>query len=293
MAKNKLIKGFVISFSTVLLASFLVFFAIFYSGLVAQQETSLVSTFAIEKAGFVGDDIDYDVNTILGTHVDANRGSSLTTIKILDKLPADTNKLQLVDYNAFVDANYSSQQNANIEIDVSSLVDGKTELLFSNSLQYDYSYSSDPTIDFYKPSADTEVLTYDINININDSSIVVTPWTWQDITGDINVNLNFVDENVLNEVHYSGKLDSTIENTYQWGYSGAAGDDFSIKIGSISGNSKALQLIESIDDPSSQAGVTVQATISSPSSLKWYYNGDLNYTQGDVNVNRKISEKSA
>ncbi|MFH1390955.1 MAG: hypothetical protein ABIH20_01450 [Candidatus Diapherotrites archaeon] len=286
-------KGFIISFSTFLVAGFLVLFSIFYVGLVEKQEISILETFSVEKAGFVADDIDYDINTILGTYIDVNRGSSLTTIKILEKLPADTNKLQLIDYSSFVDVNYSGQQNASIELHLDNLIDGKTELVFSNDLQYDYGYSGDSNVLFYKPSSDTQVLTYDINININDSSLIVTPWTWQDITGDINVNLNFVDQNASNEVHYSGKLDSSIENTYNWNYSGIAEDSFYIKIGAFGGNSKALQLTESIGDSSSQAQVSIISTINSPVSLKWYYDADLNYSQGDVNVNRKISERNA
>lgn len=280
-------KGLVLSLSTILITMVLVLMALFYANSVQKNETSLLQTFFVEKAGFVGDDIDYDFNKILGTHIDVNRGS-LTQITFNDKMPGDINKLQLIDYNNFVSQVYSGQQNAVINLHLDNLVDGKTELIFSNGLQYDYSYSSDNIINIYKLGGDTEIITYDISIGINDSSIVVSPWTWEDVTGDINVNLNFVDQNTLSEVHHSGKLNSAITNTFTWSYSGTPGDIFSISIGTIDGNSNALRLTESIDDSASQATITIMATIGSSSAINWSYDADLNYTQRDVNVNRKI-----
>ena len=122
-------KGLVLSLSTILITMFLVLMALFYANSVQKNETSLLQTFFVEKAGFVGDDIDYDFNKILGTHVDVNRGS-LTRITFNDKLPGDINKLQLIDYNNFVNQVYAGQQNANIVLHLDNLVDGKTELIF-------------------------------------------------------------------------------------------------------------------------------------------------------------------
>lgn len=280
-------KGLVLSLSTILIAMALILTALFYANSVQKNETSLLQTFFVEKAGYVGDDVDYDFNKILGTHVDVNRGS-LTQITFNDKMPADINKFQLIDYNNFVDKVYSGQQNADIELHLDNLVDGKTELIFSNGLNYDYDYTSDSVINIYKLGGDTGIITYDINVGINDFSVDKIPWTWQDATGDINVNLNFVDQNTLSEVHHSGKLDSSITNVFTWNYSGTPGDSFSISIGTIASNSNALRLTESIDDSGSQVTTTIMATIDSSSAINWSYDADFNYTQLNVNINRKI-----
>ncbi|MCK4884160.1 MAG: hypothetical protein KAS30_04775, partial [Candidatus Diapherotrites archaeon] len=216
MAQMK--KGIVFTFSILLIASILVIFTSFYANSVAKDESNVLLGFAIEKTGFVGDDIDWDVNAILGTHADVNRGS-VTTFHFEDSFPGNVNKLKLQEYGDFVDSNYSGLQNANLTLNLGNLTDGKAEMIFSNGLQYDYDYSAEE-ITIYKPSADSEVITYDINVNINAASTATVPWIWQDVTGDINVNLNFADENVSNAVQYSGKLDSSIENTYQWDYLG-------------------------------------------------------------------------
>ena len=280
-------KGLVLSLSTILITMVLVLMALFYASSVQKNETNLLQSFFVEKAGFVGDDIDSDVDKILGTEVDVNRGS-LTQIIFNDKMPSDINKLQLINYNSFVNQTYSGQQNADIDLHLDNLIDGKTELVFSNGLQYDYSYSSDPIINIYKAGTNSGVITYEINITINDSSTDATPWIWEDGTGDINVNLNFVDQNILNEVHHSGKLDSTITNTYTWNYSPTPGDSFSITLGEIDSNSDALRLSESIDDSGSQAAIVITATLADDSDISWSYDADLNYSQGEVKINRKI-----
>ena len=141
---------------------------------------------------------------------------------------------------------------------------------------------------FYAPAADTNVIVYDINITVNSGSVLEVPWTWEDVTGDINVNLNFVDQNASSEVHKNGKVNSASLNEYRWDY-GGSGDSFYIKVGSIAGNSKALQLVNSIDGGSTKISVGIGAkTAPLQNSLIWNYDADLNYAQGDTKISRKI-----
>jgi len=50
-----------------------------------------------------------------------------------------------------------------------------------------------------------------------------------------------------------------------------------------------VRLSESIDDSTAQAEVWMKIMISAPAEeLSAYWNADLNFSQADVNVNRKI-----
>ncbi len=286
-------KGFVISMSTFLIASILVIFAVFYSGYAEKSEQNILNSFTIEKAGFVVDDVETDINKIIGTGIDINQGTTSAVIIFKDRLPGDMNKSQLLDLKEFIDTNYAGQQNSQITINVSELADWRTEAIFSNGLQYDYEYSDlgDNAVQFYMPAGDTSASRIDINVTINDSSVEVIPWTWQDITGDIEVTLNFTDENVSNAVSYSGKINSAIQNTYQWNYSTNPGDGFYIIVGDIDSNLSAVRIVESIDDSVSIAETSIKTELSAIEELSWYYNGDLNYSQSGVNINKKILEK--
>lgn len=290
MAKGvKEVKGFIISISTLLLASFLVSAAIFLQTIIQNEEFQITSVFAIEKAGFVADDIATDLNRMLGTSVNVQRNDSLTFIVFSDALPADLNKYSLQDYNAFVGERYAKQQNAFIQLNLEHLLDGRTELVFSNGLQYDYNYESDNSILFYKPNSDSNVVRFDINVAVNDSSVAAVPWNWSP-NGDINVNLRFIDQNAENMVSLNGLLDSALENTYRWDYNALSSNDrFYIKVGQISGNAKALKIGESFDDSSTKALVRIQAIIPSPApDLFWFYDADLNYVQSHARVFKKI-----
>ncbi len=282
-------KGFVLTFSVILFVSLLVLFAMFYLDKSQEQEQGILSNAALFKAGFLADDIEADFNKILGTSVDINRGNSLTTITFNEKLGADTNKLLLKSLKEFVEGALASSENASIQLDVSELVDGRTELMFSNGLQYNYSYKDINAVQFYLPAGNTNIAAIDLNVSINAASISVTPWEWQDETGDINVNLHYVDRNSSNAITHYGKLDSTVNNEYTFTFPGGAGSSFTINIGNIDGNLKAVRLTNSIDDGNVQAGVWLKVLAPSPESpLRAFYNADLNFSQADVNINRKV-----
>jgi len=287
-------RGFVLTFSALLIVSLLVLFAMFYLDKSQEQEQSILSGMAALKAGSLADDIEADFNRLLGTGVDINRGASLSAITLTDKLGADANKLALTGLKDFAEGSFASFQNATVQLDVSGLVDGRTELEFSNGLQYDYSYADDNIVQLYVPGGNTGIVTIDLNVTVDSYSINATPWTWQDVTGDINVNLHYVDRNSSNRVTHYGKLDSSVDNNYAFAFSAAAGDTFSINIGNIDGNLKAVRLSESIDESGVQAVVWLKVTVLSPSGgLDAYWNADLNYSQADVNVHRKVGARKS
>ena len=143
-------KGVVFTMSTLLISLFLVMLALSLNILNEKNENNISRIFPIEKAGFVADDIDFDINKIIGTEISAQRTISLTRIFISDVLPGDTNKLKLIDYEIFAESVYAGQQNAQIDLNTDNLTDGKTEIIFSNGLNYEYDYANDSNVDFFK-----------------------------------------------------------------------------------------------------------------------------------------------
>jgi len=280
------LKGFVISISALLLLSALLVFSQFYLNLNLERESEVVSVFSVEKAGFVRSDLSVDLNKLLETSVDVNRGVSFTEIFLRDKLPSDLNKLNVLGLRSFLSSVYAKQQNISIEVDFNKLVDGKTELVFSNALQYDYSYANDTNVFFYVPASDSNVTVFDINVTVNDSVVSSIPWSLNP-SGDINVSLRYEDGNGV--ITSSGKLDSSTLNTFTFNYSGNPNDSFSVEIGAIEGSQKALRISESFDNAATRSSISVRAVVpSSSDNLYWFYDADLNFSVADVNSSGKI-----
>ncbi len=284
-------KGFVISISTFLVMITVVWFSIFYTGFMQNQEADIYSTYPIEKAGFVADDIIWDVNQIVGIGQSVERRTDFMRIEIKDKLPADINKLQLIDYNEFVDINYSEKQNASINLDFSNLLDGKVELLFSNGLVYEHQYSGDQNFSkFYRnDGSDTGVFTYDINVFVQNArydSGESEEWDC-DNDGDVNVNLRYSDS-YGESVNSFCQQDSEEEYEYEFEFDSVAGS-LVVSFGDVQGNENSLKIRNNIGNPNVEVVVSISAELASPTEeVVWYYDADLNYVQGAVELNRKI-----
>ncbi|MBU1120408.1 MAG: hypothetical protein ABIE23_04135 [archaeon] len=284
-------KGYVLTISTLLIVSIILLFSVFYLSKAEKSEKALSELVPIEKAGFVVDDIAFDLNKLLETAVKIERIDSNTRITFNDKLASDLDKEnELMDYQNFLYGVYAVQQNAVISIDFNNLVDGKTEMLFSNGLQYDYNYGgSDANVLFYASGGDTNATRMDINVSVNDSSVLLEPWSW-DPGGDITVNLFYEDQNALNTVNSSGTLNSSSLHTYAIHFSETVNDVLEVLVGGIEGHNGGFALVEGIDNTSSKANLVFSVTAPSNdvNSLYYYYNADLNYEQLDVNANGLI-----
>jgi len=283
-------RGFVFSVSTILIVIVLVWFASFYAGKVDRQELTLFEGYAIEKAGFVADDITYDVNALLGTAQDVDRGPNFLRIRLGDKIPADINKLQLVDLNNFVDGNYATMQRASIGLGLGNLLDGKTEMVFSNGLQYDYAYNSDQNFVLFRNSdgGSTGVLTYDLNLHFLAGRVdTATPWAC-DSGNDVNVNLYYRDDFGNSSSTTGCEQNPAGSYTYTFTFVDQAGS-VTVEFGSVDGNQNAVQVRNAVVNPNISVKTSVQAVLPSPSDeIEWFYDADLNYVHEDVNLNRKI-----
>ncbi|MEK6941886.1 MAG: hypothetical protein AABW85_03450 [archaeon] len=290
MAKGEWMKkGLVFSISTVLVASFILLFAAFYAQKVQAEENSVYKNFETEKAGFVAEDITGDINSILGTQIDANRSQTNLAISFFDQLPPKTAKNELTDYNAFVFGTYSVQQNAKISMNIDRLADGKTELLFSNGPQYDFDYSgTQNSASFYRQGTDTGTTGYDINVFVSGAKLASTnSFGWSCFASGTDVKLHFEDS-FGNTIDSSCKHNPNILDQYIILFENKTGQ-ITVNFGSVSSNPNAVKIQNTLQDTSVTAATAIKATMPAPAQeISWQYDADLNYSQGDTNISRKI-----
>ena len=284
-------RGFVFSLATVLVFIVIVWFAVFYAGKVEREEASILESYGIAKAGFVADDLISDMNVLLGSDVNVWKGQDFTTLWFNDKVVADVNKMQLLDWNSFVDGNYGVYQNAEIELGLEKLLDGKTELAFSNGLVYEHAYNPDENFVQVRKvnGTDTGVFTYDITVYVDGGRLNSSvPWTC-DATGDVNVNLRYSDSYGEIENSLNCEQDSTASYTYTFDFQGGVNGTLQVRFGNVDSNLNAVRVRNAIESPNITVSTGIRAEMPSPSGdLVWYYDADLNYVQDDVNLNRKF-----
>ncbi len=285
-------KGFVISISTILIVITIVWFSVFYQGMIKDREVNINAIYPIEKAGLVADDVIFDISKILGVEQTVGRAGTFMTIGLEDKIPADINKYQLIDYNIFVDGNYGTMQNASISLGLDRLLDGNAEMVFDNGLRYTHQYDGDQNfVRFFRDDgSDTGVFTYDINVYVDGArydSSGSTAWTC-DSGGDVNVNLRYTD-NFGESVTSICDQDPTQEYEYEFAFQGSVMGDLVVSFGDVQGNENSVKVRDNIQTPNVSVRISIEAKFAaSTEEVVWYYDADLNYVQSDVAINRKI-----
>lgn len=291
MAKGEpMKKGFIFSFSTIMIFSFLVLFSSFYLQKTQREETSITENFAVEKAGFVADNITNMTEKLLGTATEINRNQGNTIIFFYDRLPPYTAKSGINEFDSFIEQKYAQQQKAQINLNSQKLLDGKTELVFSNGLQYDYDYSGDQnSVMFYRPGLDTGTTEYDINVIVSGAEYSPSP-----------IIICF-GGSVTFRIHLEDSFGNTVDTicnqnpgnlrNYNFNFTGESGR-ITISIGNYSSNPNAVRIENTINNPSVSVETVIKAVLAPEANeLTAYYDADLNYSQADTNINRKIEIK--
>jgi hypothetical protein len=285
MDEVKGLRGFLLSYSAILLASVLLLFTVFYMVRAGLEEKDLVTITSLEKAAFVMDNIMYDYNRIFGASVQVIRGPATTTISISDRLPGLFSKTETSKLDSFFSGDYATKHNITLSVDSSTQRDGRTELIFSNGLEYDYNYGSDNIVKLYAPSGDTNFTAITITIYSSENLDSNTPWSW-DPTGDLTVTINYSDAG-NNTISESGKINSTTLHTWTFNY-GAEGS-LVLKAGRIGTYNGAVEFEEHLTQSYSYATITISATFASPSTeIKYHYPMSISYTQAKVSISRNL-----
>ncbi len=283
-------KGFVFTASVILIVLILVLFASFYAQKNAESERQILKTSAILKAGFAADDVESDLNELLGLKTSITRNNPVTIITINDSLPSSLHFSNFSEWSSFVSGNYATQQNASIVINASALADGKAELLFSNGLEYDHQYSNDQNyVKFFNPSGSTNAVTFDVNLVISgaqydseNSNAWVCPHG-----GDVNVRLNLKDA-FGSTIESECQMHAHQEYEYEIAFVGKNGN-VKVKFGSIDGNNGSLKIENNLEDSDVNVNIILRTELpKSINPIKAYYNVDLNYAQADVNINKLL-----
>jgi hypothetical protein len=273
--------GFVLAVSVFLIVFFALLFSLAFVKHSQGIEGIFQQGFALEKAGFVSDNVFSQAALLLGTGVKVESNASSTVVSLSDSLPSGISQQRLSGFKSFVEGKFAALNNAQISLDLSGISDGKAELLFSNGLRHDLDYSSgSEVIEVFSDSVQGQFSRIDLNINSNASMIDFNAWQWQP-SGDLEVKLNYKDSAVT--IKAEGKIDSSVLNSYSFNYSNGT---LHVEAGNINGR-KALRAWQD-SMPEARAKITASVFLPLQESLNYYYNADLNYSQLNAKYNAKL-----
>jgi len=281
-------KGYIVSFSAILLLSSMLLFAAFYSGNVKDRNISVNEMKKYFKLEFIKDDLAFDLNKMLGTEIEIERTNNLTIV-FREKIPAGFNKIaRLEKLKDFIESDYSSVNNSDIKFDIRRLYVTRTTtdipIKFSNGLIYEF--HSNNYVLFHAKNKDTNINSIELNLNAEGSSIKVF-LPAESLAGDINLKFNYADQNTLNETHSSLQLNSSLDNVILISFSESAGDEIEIHIGSFEGKINAVKIWNKTLNQN-QINLVFKAVmdgININSNFNAFIDADLNYFQSDLNSN--------
>jgi len=292
MEHVKKMKGYIISFSAILLLSSMLLFALFYSENVQSRNLDTANIKKYSKLEFIKDDLGFDANKILGTGISVNRTGNLE-LTFNEIIPSDFNKMQrIVKWKEFIESSYSSINNAEIKLGIKRM-DKVIPIKFSNGLVYDYNFDAGKnSVFFYSTTGNTNISEMDLNLNVTGSSVFVSK-PLLSLNPDVTVNFNYIDQNALNEKHEIRELDSSLDNTITIRFSDDLSDVIEIHLGNVNGKINAVWVW---NKSLSQNKINlvfkpVMNAIDVNSSFNAFLYADLNYFQTDLNSNDLIELK--
>jgi len=279
-------KGFLFTLSILLLLGFLVAFSTYYAAKPPALARELTASMKTGRAAFVADDLETDLNALLGIGLDINSGNPNTIVTIDDKLPSDFNRARLTRWEQFIESQYGPFISTAFDLNTQAMADANAELLFNNDTQYVFSPTDINSFQLFVPGGDTNILSLDLNVFVNDDLNNSVPWTLG--SGDINVTLRYSDTLTGNSFVSSGQLSSTASNQYILRYSPNSADALTITVGRVAGSDAGLRIQHGLFNYAAMTRVRIKATLATPTKpLTVSANMDLNYSQSDMNLSRK------
>jgi len=276
-------KGYIVSFSAILLLSSMLLFSAFYSENVQNRNYSSEEIKKYSKAEFIKDDLGFDLNKLIGTGIEINRTGNLEIV-FREEIPADFNKMDRIQkFKEFAESSYSEINNIKVKI-IASRINNSVPIKFSNGLVYEYGFGAESSAEFFSENGNSNMSLIDLNLNINASSVEVTE-TLFSLNPDLTVNLNYIDLNSLNEKHQILLIDSSQNNVITARFSDNLNDVIEIHLGSFEGKNNALKVW---NRTSGQNKISLEFRAVMPeldlnSGLKVFADIDLNYLQTDLN----------
>jgi len=288
MGENMKNNGLVFVLSALLIVFVLFSFSQYYASKNFELNSSYSDISRVQKIGFIVDDIASDFNSILGTEIDFNSDSLVQEILIRDLLPNDSNKMQLTALKQFYDSNHFNNVN-NFSLNTDNLTDGRTEIIFSNNLEYHYLFNSaQEKIDFFSPASDSDFNSIELNLTVNKDLNSSVPWSWNP-SGDTDLIITLTDPHGM-QINSSGKLSSAGNSSYVFNFS-SSGDYLTVYFGGIDGNTAKLSLTESFAEAETIAVISIKTSSMKTSDLTAYYNSALEFSLIDSNYSGFVELK--
>ncbi|MFH1663273.1 MAG: hypothetical protein ABH986_00390 [archaeon] len=284
-------KGYIISFSAIILLSSMMLFSVFYSQNAQDRNYSFNDIKKYSKAEFVKDDLGFDLSEILGTQISIQIEPNLE-ITFIETLPAEYSKIAGINkFKEFAETSYSAVNNTKIKIG-SERISSSVPVKFSNGLVYEYGFGAGSSAEFFAENRNTNAVSIDLNLNVNASSIQVNETLFTS-SPDLTVNFNYSDLNSLNEKHEILQVNSLSDNVIVIRFSGSAEDVIEIHFGSFEGKINAVRVWNKTfgQKKTLLALKAVMPQLDLNSGLKVFADIDLNYFQQDLNSSSLIELK--
>jgi hypothetical protein len=279
-------KGFIISIIAVSLVLLLIMFVIIMHNTYLSSERAVKEPQPLVYSRFFFNDVFMDVKKIVGPNIEMDKQNNSIVIIISDTLPKSNFLHDLDEYKAFLENNFSSDINANISVDFSTIEDGTLELFFVNRYLYANNYTGDNDVLFVAIGNDskTNASAYEIDLTTPLYRESIQDFQW-DQNGDINVTIRYSDLNGTWESN--GTLNSSVANTFLITFISNETRYVKVVVGKKDGREGVLWIKENNAPVKFSFSVKLHKQNSSDAFV-YYYNAMLNYSQGKIRKSTMI-----
>jgi len=154
----------------------------------------------------LNEDLAFDLSNLFGLSFDAN--SIEEGVLIDGRIFSSSSEINsLNDWNNFLFNNYFKRSFYNKSIDLSGLVDGKSEFFLGKNLNFDYNYGN--SISLFSSKSP---LIESIDLNIKSSGSLVS-YEWVNLTGESDFDVSIIYYNDYNRISI---IDSIDNNSYSY-----------------------------------------------------------------------------
>jgi hypothetical protein len=263
-------KGYLNSIIVLVLSSLLLTLYLSYFSYIHRDANQLSSLTPALYPAYHFSDFAGDLQGMLvGTNV--SRNGTVVTISLADAIPRSDVNSTLDSYGDYIEDNYSARIGADISLNLTPLMDGSYEVVFSDGNYYAHDYNAtNQTMQFANGTA-TGLQAITISITATGTRQNITPWTWVS-GGDTAVTIYYSDSD--GAYSDSGNISSTTDKTYSFLVTGGRID---VRYGSFAGDG-ALRITES----NTSATVLLNLTKDAPLPLEHHFNATADYTQARV-----------
>jgi len=268
-------RGFLLTVSVLLI----VIFALFFSQQFLQKSEGLSKAGSqvkgLERTAYSAELLSLEAAKIIGTRASITSGSESGTaeVTVSDSFPCGKNIQKLSEFRQIAEGDFAGLTNSEISADFSRLLDGKSELIFSNGLYFECSYApSGQHAEIYSVNDASVPERIEITMDSNGSMNDVNAWQW-DPSGDLEVSIDYTDSTIA--VRASGRIDSSEQSVYSFNYSGGS---IRIIAGEIGGRKGSVK-IEKDNGLELDSSLSIKAILPSEGLFESHFDSEITVKQ--------------